>query len=90
MRMLKLCRSLDFGEKALGTQCGCKVGMKNLYSNIPVVSQIASEVHGSHTADAYFALNAVAALECRRQAWKNVAHSEAKVTEYEFTVKQKL
>src|SRR5688572_17557012 len=59
VRVLKLRRRLDLAEETFATERGCELGMQDLDGNVPIVFDIAREIHCRHAAASELPLDAV-------------------------------
>ena len=78
MRVLEICRGLDFLDEALGAKDRGEFGTQDFDGDFALVLQVLSEVDGRHASFAEVALDFVAIGEGGREAGGDLGH-QAKI-----------
>ena len=79
VRMLKIRRRLDLGQKPLGPNDSGELGAKNFYGDISFVLEVAGEVNCRHASSAKLSLDAISVADGGVEAADLVRHITGRV-----------
>ena len=74
MRVLELSSDFDFTQEAIGTQSRGQLWLQYFDGDIPIVFEVAGQVHRGHTTGAEFFFDLVFVGEGRGEAGEDIGH----------------